>query len=127
MGVSADEIARVQVGGYRATLEVAGIAEPATASEARFSTPYLVATALTHGSVRLAAFEPPRLEDAGTRALMKRVELALDRVTRRHDEGVVDRTGRLGETAKGPLAEHFAARRVDRDDASRVAVLAQEA
>jgi len=78
MGVSADEIARVQVGGYRATLEVAGIAEPATASEARFSTPYLVATALTHGSVRLAAFEPPRLEDAGTRALMKRVELALD-------------------------------------------------
>jgi 2-methylcitrate dehydratase PrpD len=78
MGVSADEIARVRVGGYRATLEVAGIAEPATAAEARFSTPYLVATALTHGSVRLAAFEPPRLDDAGTRALMKRVELALD-------------------------------------------------
>lgn len=78
MGVSADEIARVRVGGYRATLEVAGIAEPASAAEARFSTPYLVATALTHGSVRLAAFEPPRLEDTGTRALMKRVELALD-------------------------------------------------
>jgi 2-methylcitrate dehydratase PrpD len=78
MGVAAGEIARVRVGGYRATLEVAGIAEPATAAEARFSTPYLVATALTHGSVRLAAFEPPRLEDAGTRALMRRVELALD-------------------------------------------------
>ena len=78
MGVAADEITRVRVGGYRATLEVAGIAEPATAAEARFSTPYLVATALTHGSVRLAAFEPPRLEDAHTRALMRRVELALD-------------------------------------------------
>jgi len=78
MGVSAGEIARVRVGGYRATLEVAGIAEPATAAEARFSTPYLVATALTHGSVRLAAFEPPRLEDTDTRALMRRVELALD-------------------------------------------------
>ena len=78
MGVAAEEIARVRVGGYRATLEVAGIAEPATAAEARFSTPYLVATALTHGSVRLAAFEPPRLEDAETRALMRRVELALD-------------------------------------------------
>jgi 2-methylcitrate dehydratase PrpD len=78
MGVTAAEIARVRVGGYRATLEVAGIAEPATAAEARFSTPYLVATALTHGSVRLAAFEPPRLEDAGTRSLMKRVELELD-------------------------------------------------
>jgi len=80
MGLAAGEIARVRVGGYRATLEVAGIADPATASEARFSTPYLVATALTHGSVRLAAFEPPRLEDEGTRALMKRVELALDPV-----------------------------------------------
>jgi len=78
MGVSAEEIARVRVGGYRATLEVAGIAEPATAAEARFSTPYLVATALTHGSVRLAAFEPPRLGNAETLALMRRVELALD-------------------------------------------------
>jgi 2-methylcitrate dehydratase PrpD len=78
MGVSAKEIARVRVGGYRATLEVAGIAEPATAAEARFSTPYLVATALTHGSVRLAAFEPPRLGNAETRSLMRRVELALD-------------------------------------------------
>src|SRR5262245_60403026 len=78
MRVAAGDIARVRVGGYRATLEVAGIADPATAAEARFSTPYLVATALTHGSVRLAAFEPPRMGDAGTRALMRRVELALD-------------------------------------------------
>src|SRR6266852_2321127 len=78
MGVAAGEIARVRVGGYRATLEVAGIADPATAAEARFSTPYLVATALTHGSVRLAAFEPARLEDPATRALMRRVEVAFD-------------------------------------------------
>src|SRR6266478_5705369 len=78
MGVAAAEIARVRVGGYRATLEVAGIADPATAAEARFSTPYLVATALTHGSVRLAAFEPARLGDAATRSLMRRVEVAFD-------------------------------------------------
>jgi 2-methylcitrate dehydratase PrpD len=78
MRIAAAEIARVSVGGYRATLDVAGIADPATAAEARFSTPYLVATALTHGSVRLAAFEPARLEDAATRSLMRRVELALD-------------------------------------------------
>jgi len=78
MGLAASEIARVRVGGYRATLEVAGIAEPATAAEARFSTPYLVATALTHGSVRLAAFEPARLEDAATRSLMRHVEVILD-------------------------------------------------
>jgi 2-methylcitrate dehydratase PrpD len=78
MGVAAGEIARVRVGGYRATLEVAGIVDPATAAEARFSTPYLVATALTHGSVRLAAFEPERLADSATRALMRRVEVVLD-------------------------------------------------
>ncbi|TMH38042.1 MAG: MmgE/PrpD family protein [Betaproteobacteria bacterium] len=77
MGVAAAEIARVRVGGYRATLEVAGIADPATAAEARFSTPYLVATALTHGSVRLAAFEPARLQDPATRSLMRRVEVVL--------------------------------------------------
>jgi 2-methylcitrate dehydratase PrpD len=78
MHVAPDEIARVRIGGYRAMLEVAGIVDPATPAEARFSTPYLVATALTHGSVRLAAFEPARLGDAATRALMRRVELALD-------------------------------------------------
>src|SRR5438477_11788196 len=38
MGVAAEEIARVRIGGYRATLDVAGIADPATAAEARFST-----------------------------------------------------------------------------------------
>jgi len=45
MGVAAAEIARVRVGGYRATLEVAGIAEPRPRPR-RASAPYLVATAL---------------------------------------------------------------------------------
>ena len=78
MGVAAGEIARVRIGGYRATLEVAGISDPVTPAEARFSTPYLVATALTHGSVRLDAFGPARLEDPATRSLMRCVELTLD-------------------------------------------------
>jgi 2-methylcitrate dehydratase PrpD len=78
MGFAAGEIARVRIGAYRATLEVAGIANPATPAEARFSTPYLVATALTHGSVRLAAFAPERIGDKATRELMRRVELTLD-------------------------------------------------
>src|SRR5207237_934268 len=34
--------------------------------------------ALTHGSVRLAAFESPRLENEETRALMKRISVAID-------------------------------------------------
>jgi len=62
----------------KAALEVAGIEQPKSASEARFSTKYTVATALTHGSVRFAAFEPERLEDPATRELMRRIELAID-------------------------------------------------
>ncbi|HXZ52917.1 MAG TPA: MmgE/PrpD family protein, partial [Burkholderiales bacterium] len=110
MGVAAADIARVRVGGYRATLEVAGIADPATASEARFSTPYLVATALTHGSVRLAAFEPPRLEDAQTRSLMRRVELALDPAV---DAAFpARRSARIAiEARDGRRGEHFQATR----------------
>jgi 2-methylcitrate dehydratase PrpD len=110
MGVVVGDIERVRVGGYRATLEVAGIADPATAAEARFSTPYLVATALTHGSVRLAAFEPPRLDNAETRSLMRRVELALDPAV---DAAFPSRrSARIAiEARDGRRAEHFQATR----------------
>jgi 2-methylcitrate dehydratase PrpD len=110
MGVAPGDIERVRVGGYRATLEVAGIADPATAAEARFSTPYLVATALTHGSVRLAAFEPPRLDNAETRSLMRRVELALDPAV---DAAFPSRrSARIAiEARDGRRAEHFQATR----------------
>jgi len=110
MGVAAEDIARVSVGAYRATLEVAGIAEPETAAEARFSTPYVVATALTHGSVRLAAFESPRLENAQTLSLMRRVELALDPAV---DAAFpAQRSARVAiEARDGRRGEHFQATR----------------
>ena len=78
LGARAAEIARVRVGTYRPALEVAGYERPTTPAEARFSLKYVVATALTHGSVRLAAFEPARLDDATTRALAERIELDVD-------------------------------------------------
>jgi 2-methylcitrate dehydratase PrpD len=78
MSVAAAGIARVHVGTYRPALEVAGYEHPATPAEARFSLKYVVATALTHGSVRLAAFEPERMADAATRALMRNIDLAVD-------------------------------------------------
>ena len=73
-----EDIERVDVGTYRAGVEVAHYAQPRTAAEARFSMKYVVATALTHGSVRLAAFEPARLNDHATRALMHKVSVSLD-------------------------------------------------
>jgi 2-methylcitrate dehydratase PrpD len=78
MGIEAGEIERLRVATYKAALDVAGIEEPHTAAEARFSLKYVVATALSRGSVRFAAFEPERLEDPATRALMRRIEVSLD-------------------------------------------------
>src|SRR5476649_2694498 len=78
LGVKAADIARVHVGTYRPALEVAGYEHPTTPAEARFSLKYVVATALTHGSVRLAAFEPARRNDPTTRALMQKIELVVD-------------------------------------------------
>ena len=78
MGIAAEDIERVRVGTYKAALEVARYAAPKSAAEARFSLKYVVATALTHGSVRLAAFEPRRLQDEATRGLMQCVEVAVD-------------------------------------------------
>lgn len=77
-GVEPDAIESVQVGTYAEALQVAGNPAPRTAAEARFSLPFVVATALAHGSVRLAAFEPPRLADPALRALMARIHVAVD-------------------------------------------------
>lgn len=72
------DIAKIRVGSYRASKEVSGVENPATAAEARFSLKYVVATALVHGSVRLAAFEPERIHDPVTRALMRKIEHLID-------------------------------------------------
>ncbi len=76
--VDVNQIDRIRIGTYRPALEVAGNPEPRTAAEARFSLQYVVATALIHGSVRLAAFEPDRMSDSATRTLMQRIELSVD-------------------------------------------------
>jgi len=77
-GIEAGEIAHVHVATYRPALDIACYTQPATANEARFSLGYVVATALAHGSVRLAAYEPARLQDAATRSLMERISVAVD-------------------------------------------------
>jgi 2-methylcitrate dehydratase PrpD len=78
MKIAAEEIERIRVGTYRAGVEVAHYETPRTPAEGRFSLKYVVATALTHGSVRLAAFESARLENAQTRALMGKISVAID-------------------------------------------------
>jgi 2-methylcitrate dehydratase PrpD len=78
LAVAATDIQCIRIATYAPALEVAGNAHPSTAAEARFSIPYVVATALIHGSVRLAAFDSQRLEDPRIRDLMARIELTVD-------------------------------------------------
>jgi 2-methylcitrate dehydratase PrpD len=77
-GIRVGDIERVHVATYRPALEIACHERPTTANEARFSLTYVVASALAHGSVRLAAYEPARLDDPVTRTLMKRISVAVD-------------------------------------------------
>ena len=77
-GFAADEVARIRVGTYKTAIDVTGPARAGTAFEGRFSSPFVVATALVHGSVRLDAFSDERLRDGRVHALMNRVEMAVD-------------------------------------------------
>ncbi|MDP3626453.1 MAG: MmgE/PrpD family protein [Hydrogenophaga sp.] len=78
MGVQWRDLQAIEIATYGPALEVAGSFEPRTAAEARFSIPFVVATALIHGSVRLSAFTPERLRDADIRGLMSRIRLSVD-------------------------------------------------
>ena len=77
-GLAASDIETVRVATYRPALDIACYERPTTANEARFSLHYVVASALVHGSVRLAAYEPARLDDRDTRNLMERITVAVD-------------------------------------------------
>ena len=78
MNLKPEDIEQIEVATYKAGVEVAGYEKPTTPAEGRFSLKYVVATALTHGSVRLAAFEPDRLSDPTTRTLLQKIKTSVD-------------------------------------------------
>ena len=73
-----DAIAAITIGTYRTALDVTDRRAIATPFEGRFSTPFTVASALVHGSVRLDAVSPERLTDPRVQALMRRVTMVVD-------------------------------------------------
>lgn len=77
-GISVEQIERVVVSTYGPALDVAGNPAPRTAAEARFSIPFVVATALLYGRVRLSAFTDERLGDRKLRSLMGKIKLEID-------------------------------------------------
>ena len=109
------EIQKVEVATDRAGLEVAHYENPRTPAEARFSLKYVVATGLTHGSVRLAAFDKERLQDPATRELMQRIELAID--PELDAAFPAQRAARVAIQARGRREEHLQPTRVGDPDA----------
>ena len=106
-GARAEEVATVDVASYQAALDVAGNPEPRTATEAKFSIPYVIAHAMLHGSVRLDAFEPARLNDDALRRLMRKVKVRAD--ADMTSEFPAHRAARVViSTRDGQRYEHFA-------------------
>ncbi len=115
MGIAANDIESVSIGTYKAALDVAGYEQPRTPAEARFSLKYVVATALTHGSVRLAAFEPARMNDRITRSFMEKISVSVDKEL---DAAFPhQRAARVSIIARGRSAEHLQPTRIGDPDA----------
>jgi 2-methylcitrate dehydratase PrpD len=115
-GFTHDQVARIHIGGYRATFEVTGRKQVATPFEGRFSTPFTVATALVHGNVRLAAFEPARLADPATQALMAKTDVAIDPACDAAFPGARSAKVEITLTTGQTLHQHQATRHGDPDD-----------
>jgi len=69
------DIERLEVETYQTALDVTGNFAPTTEFEAKFSLPFVVASAFVHGSVRLDAFSHQRLAHPEVRRLMGVLEL----------------------------------------------------
>lgn len=72
------DVAVVRVFAHPLALKVAGLAQPATPNEAKFSLPYCVALALSGGQGGASDFEAARLQDPFLMALAARVLLQAD-------------------------------------------------
>lgn len=73
------DIAEITVGIYPIAVDVVGRNyQPKTSAEAKFSLPYCVAAAATHGTVGLDAFTTEQLVNPQLRELMRRVKVHVD-------------------------------------------------
>ena len=77
-GLSAEEVAEVEVGVSRVVPDVLRHHAPTTGLERKFSMPYCAAAALATGRVDLGSFDDGPVADIGTRALMERVRMVVD-------------------------------------------------
>ncbi len=77
-GFTAEDVAKIHLGGYSATKDVCDRPVVTTEQEARFSAQYCIGAMLVLGGVRLAAFAPAAMADPAIRAVMPKVSVSLD-------------------------------------------------
>ncbi len=77
-GFKAADVKKVKIESYKAGMDIVGNFDPEGEYQAKFSLPYTVAHALVHGSVRLNAFSPERMQDPAVRGMMPKFEIISD-------------------------------------------------
>jgi 2-methylcitrate dehydratase PrpD len=77
-GLRPADVADIEVATYATAVTVAGIREPLTAAEARFSIPFAIATAITQGGVEMGSFTDRPDTTEPVLALMRRVRMTAD-------------------------------------------------
>src|SRR5918999_1122841 len=77
-GLSHKDVKKIRLASYKAGLDIIDNATPEGEYQAKFSIQYTVAHAMVHGSVRLNAFLPERMNDPEVRALMRKIEVVAD-------------------------------------------------
>lgn len=77
-GLNWRDVKRVRIATYKAGTDIVDNPTPEGAYQSKFSLQYVAAHALVHGSVRLSAFAPERLQDPNVRAVLAMVDVAAD-------------------------------------------------
>lgn len=72
------DVKRVRIASYKAGTDIVNNPAPEGDYQAKFSLQYVAAHLLVHGSVRLNAFSPERMQDPNVRALLAKVEVTAD-------------------------------------------------
>jgi len=72
------DVTAIRIGGYSATVNVTANYLADTPATAKFCLPFIVASGLIHGSIRLDAYSPERLNDPVVRDFMPRISVELD-------------------------------------------------
>jgi len=76
--ITASDVKKIRIGGYRPTVEVCAYRHPKTPFEAKFSLSYTVAARFVLGRVREKAFLPENFTNPEIVALEDRIELVID-------------------------------------------------